>query len=324
VGYNTRSSRRQPPERELERAGEVREAPSKVIGKRDLTKMSSDDGRTQGERVAMEAAGLAFTSEGREKLQKIIDSRQAEIQNSPRKSFEDITRKAYELDIDKYDGVGGLKYALYDLSTEDNQQPGFTNLTKASEHSSSLERIAPPSGVEKGVIEEFLHFLKNGDKEKYAMRMSINPHPDYTAGVMNTLVQKMPEFFFVSALKVGYKPYTAVARKDPILLYYDNPPGSGNRESLEESLRETFPEDMLREGYPGMMKRFGKGMASADGSKDESISFTKSRVLPIAEVRWEHRHEQISYEEFLREVEERYREHGIDPENPEWNLHRED
>src|SRR5437660_241122 len=102
---STRSGHRQSPDRRLEFAGEVHELPSKVVGERDLTKTSSDDGKTPSQQAVTEAAELALTPEGRDKLQKIIDRRQSEIQNSSRRSFENIARQAYELNIDEYDNT---------------------------------------------------------------------------------------------------------------------------------------------------------------------------------------------------------------------------
>lgn len=328
MGDNTHGSRASSPNRKLEKLespDKVSETSSKIIAERDLT-ITSDDGRTSAEKTISRLAKLSLDSKGRDELQEIIDHRkQVEIQSSSRKSLEDIARKACELDIKGYKELKDLHEALYDLSTKDDQQPGFSDSFGEFRYSRELDRITPPSGMEKGPIEGFLQFdTDDRSGEMYKMRTSINPHPDYITRVMETLARDMSRFSFVSAFKVSHESHKAVARKDTIILYYNNPPGSGNRESLENFLHQTFTADILREGYPGMMKQFGKGMASANESEDESISFTASRVGPMAEVLWEHRHEQIPYEEFLPKVEKRYRERGIDPKNPERNVRRED
>jgi hypothetical protein len=53
---------------------------------------------------------------------------------------------------------------------------------------------------------------------------------------MERLVQKLPELSFVSTLKVSYDTYEAVVRKDPVLMFFYDPPGSGNRKALEKLL----------------------------------------------------------------------------------------
>jgi hypothetical protein len=241
-----------------------------------------------------------------------------------RGSLEHLLQRIPQLQIDNYHNERDLADAIYEYYAVDTQQEGFTKGIETIAFKQSLFGISPPEGVSVNQVGGFVNFLNDNGIESddsYMRRIAINSHPDHIVEVTNELVQEIPRFPCISELKVTYHPREAVERLDNIVIYFSDPPKSDNNGPLGNRVVEICRQ-YTRLGHPAMMMSIdSQVLGIAFGDQSKSDSFGNSRVDPIAAVVWElkEKGEPITFKTLLPKVEEAYRAHGIDPDDPQWD-----
>ena len=260
------------------------------------------------------------------------------FQGSSKETFHAFLQKAVRLDIRKYKSVNELKRTLYDIyspNTEAIKKIKIKNKdNKAYKNAldNSLEKAfegtqVPTSirklGVSQGYL-QFAHTINPKDTTTSPMNVSFNFKPDNIEEQFPTILRDIATLPYVTKVKVAYDKKLATVRRDNIVVYFYNSADGGNKNQLEQHLRN-YGEYTRPDNPPMKAPIEGiQGIVSADQkwAKVEKRGWGMTRIRHIADIMWDLslRKEEISFEKLLPKVQERFRENHIDPEHPERDL----
>jgi hypothetical protein len=165
----------------------------------------------------------------------------------------------------------------------------------------------------------FRHTIKWQQNER-RVRYLLNIDPDKIPEVGPKILQETILLPYVYYVKMSLTKIYATQRLDNIIIYLKSVDGN-DKNDLEHILRSYRQHTRL--GHPAMVEPLDteiQGIAFADQTKAhvESRGWGRTRIRHIADVMWEfkQRGEEILFENLLPEVQQRFSENGIDPDNP--------
>jgi len=138
------------------------------------------------------------------------------------------------------------------------------------------------------------------------------------------MVQEVATLPYVLELKVIAQKEEVYKRLDNIIVYFYDSADNTNKKDLKQRLFSY--REYTRPSHPAMMEPIAnniQGIAFADESGVPADSgWGDTRVKPIVDAIWDIKvHDEfIPFEKLLPTVEQRFKESGIDPEAPQWNI----
>ena len=155
-------------------------------------------------------------------------------------------------------------------------------------------------------------------------RFSLNIHPDHIKQVLNQLLNDKTIASHLISIKVTEKKKTAITRSDNIIIFFYD-----KQDSTEILKKQLIPyKKYTRPSHPPMMEPIDdtiQGIAFADLTinRANAGSWGLTRIKPISEALWGLKTigKEITSNNLLEAVEERFRWRDIDPKHPQWDLH---
>ncbi len=268
-----------------------------------------------------------------DKKQKLLELKESRLlpdtprprwQGPAHKALEQLLQEVAGFDRDRYEDMETLEKDIYNLCVKNDQQQGFSEPMDDQQYTESLLKINPPQGQQAYEKNGWYHFHDPNVSRSLKInrrRIALNIQPDQILNVTKDLVQEICTCPYVYHAKVAFSVRRAAERLDPFIIYFSDPPGSGNKEELEQLLRP-YAKD-TRPSHPVFMEPIDtniQGIAFADESKGSTLTYTRVSEIMEALCNILDREEELSFEVLQSEVELQFKKAKINPYAPQWNI----
>ncbi len=247
-------------------------------------------------------------------------------------TFEALLRKVVQdFKVENYEKRKTLKKSIYDicvrsskiLHVDENEDKEYikyldSNLNKVFNNNKEIEenlRFKTKNGYR-----HFIHRVGTQPKEM-RRRFSLNIYPNKIPEVGPEILRETALFPYVYDIKIAEKKSTAERKLDNIIVFfYESEDGENKNDLLRVLLKY---QQYTRLGHPAMLEPLDpkiQGIAFAHQAiaTREGEGWGKTRIRHIADCMWKFKQggEEITFEKLLPEVQRRFRENSIDPNNP--------